>query len=57
MFGLYDWIYKSESQRTNDRIKSVYQMKYKSGKSLGSIPTYGYELKDKKLVRPPQLGK
>ena len=31
MFGLYAWIYESESQRISERIKSVYQMKYKSG--------------------------
>ncbi|MCY7912996.1 recombinase family protein [Bacillus haynesii] len=47
MFGLYAWIYESESQRISDRIKSVFHMKYKSGKFLGSVPPYGYELKDK----------
>jgi site-specific DNA recombinase len=31
MFGLYAWIYESESQRISDRIKSVYHIKYKSG--------------------------
>lgn len=41
MFGLYAWIYESESQRISDRIKSVYQMKYKSGKFTGSIAPYG----------------
>ncbi|KAF0824767.1 recombinase [Cytobacillus firmus] len=50
MFGLYAWIYESESQRISDRIKSVFHMKYKNGKFLGSIPPYGYELKDKRLV-------
>lgn len=50
MFGLYAWIYESESQRISDRIKSVYNMKYKNGKFLGSVPPYGYELKDKKLI-------
>ncbi|CAM3951206.1 recombinase family protein [Alkalicoccus chagannorensis] len=50
MFGLYAWIYESESQRISDRIKSVYQMKYKSGKFMGSIPPYGYILKESKLI-------
>ena len=50
IFGLYAWIYESESQRICDRIKSVFHMKYKSGKFLGSIPPYGYALKDKKLI-------
>ncbi|KKB40009.1 MULTISPECIES: recombinase family protein [Bacillaceae] len=50
MFGLYAWIYESESQRISDRIKSVFHMKYKSGKFLGSVPPYGYGLKDKKLI-------
>ncbi|GIN63672.1 hypothetical protein J27TS8_36650 [Robertmurraya siralis] len=50
MFGLYAWIYESESQRISDRIKSVYQMKYKSGKFMGSIAPYGYNLHKGKLL-------
>ncbi|QDP39260.1 recombinase family protein [Radiobacillus deserti] len=50
MFGLYAWIYEQESQGISDRIKSVFNSKYKSGKFIGSIPPYGYELKDKKLI-------
>ncbi|WP_138417781.1 recombinase family protein [Aquibacillus sediminis] len=50
MFGLYAWIYESESQRISDRIKSVYHMKYKSGKFMGSIPPYGYNLNKGKLL-------
>ncbi|MGD6796263.1 recombinase family protein [Metabacillus indicus] len=50
MFGLYAWIYESESQRISDRIKSVFQMKYKSGKFMGSIPPYGYYLQEGKLA-------
>ncbi|MCS0790833.1 recombinase family protein [Cytobacillus firmus] len=50
MFGLYAWIYESESQRISDRIKSVYHMKYKSGKFMGSIPPYGYNLNEGKLL-------
>ena len=50
MFGLYAWIYESESQRISERIKSVYQMKYKCGKFMGSIPPYGYSIQAGKLV-------
>ncbi|PGT88760.1 recombinase family protein [Bacillus sp. AFS040349] len=50
MFGLYAWIYESESQRISDRIKSVYRMKYKSGKFMGSIAPYGYILHKNKLL-------
>jgi len=50
MFGLYAWVYESESQRISDRIKSVFHMKYKSGKFLGSIAPYGYKLQDGKLI-------
>ncbi|MCM3444508.1 recombinase family protein [Metabacillus halosaccharovorans] len=50
MFGLYAWIYESESQRISDRIKSVYHMKYKSGKFMGSIPPYGYKLHKGQLL-------
>lgn len=51
MFGLYAWIYESESQRISERIKSVYQMKYKSGKFLGAHAPYGYTVHDGKLIR------
>ncbi|MCB5236865.1 recombinase family protein [Niallia circulans] len=50
LFGLYAWLYQKESQGISDRIKSVFHMKYKNGKFLGSIPPYGYELKAKRLV-------
>ncbi|UOE57310.1 recombinase family protein [Cytobacillus oceanisediminis] len=50
MFGLYAWIYESESQRISDRIKSVFLMKYKSGKFMGSIAPYGYNLHKGKLL-------
>ena len=36
MFGLYAWIYEGESQRSSDRIKSVFTMKQKQGKYLGT---------------------
>lgn len=48
-FGLYSWLYEQESQKTSNRIKSVYKIKYQNGEFVGSIPPYGYELKNKKL--------
>lgn len=50
LFGLYAWLYESESQRTSDRIKSVFEVKYKSGKFLGSFAPYGYNIEDGKLI-------
>ncbi len=50
MFGLYAWIYESESQRIGDRIKSVFHVKQKQGLYLGSRPPYGYQLVNRKLV-------
>ena len=50
MFGLYAWIYESESQLNSDRIKSVYHMKQKNGKFLGSIAPFGYNVHERKLV-------
>ncbi len=50
-YGLYAWLYQRESQQTSDRIKSVYQAKQKKGQYLGSIPPYGYLVKDKKLFK------
>lgn len=49
LFGLYSWLYEQESQRISNRIKSVFKVKYQRGEFIGSIPPYGYELKDKKL--------
>lgn len=50
MFGLYAWMYENESQRTSERIKSVFRMKYKNGKFLGSHAPYGYTVHDGKLI-------
>lgn len=50
MFGLYAWMYENESQRTSERIKSVFQMKYKNGKFLGAHAPYGYTVRDGKLI-------
>lgn len=52
MFGLYAWMCESESQRTSDRIKSVFKMKFQTGKYMGSFPPYGYRnLEGKLFVR------
>lgn len=48
-FGLYAWIYEQESQKTSNRIKHTYRTKAKEGEFNGSIPPYGYYIKDKKL--------
>ncbi|MFJ7978451.1 recombinase family protein [Peribacillus sp. NPDC096379] len=50
MFGLYAWIYEQESESTSGRIKSVYDIKCRNGKFMGSIPPYGYHLQDGKLI-------
>lgn len=50
MFGLYAWMHENESQRTSERIKSVFRMKYKNGKFLGSHAPYGYAVHDGKLI-------
>lgn len=48
-FGLYAWLYEQEAQRISERTKSVFKMKMKEGKFMGSTPPYGYIIKDKKL--------
>lgn len=48
-FGLYAWIYEQESQKTSDRIKQTFRTKAKEGEFNGSVPPYGYYLKDKKI--------
>ncbi|WP_254659939.1 recombinase family protein [Paenibacillus sp. KS1] len=50
MFGLYAWMYENESQRTSERIKSVFRMKYKYGKFLGAHAPYEYTVHDGKLI-------
>jgi DNA invertase Pin-like site-specific DNA recombinase/ssDNA-binding Zn-finger/Zn-ribbon topoisomerase 1 len=48
-FGLYAWLYEQEAQRISERTKSVFKMKMKEGKFMGSTPPYGYIIKEKKL--------
>lgn len=50
MFGLYAWIYEQEAQRTSERIKMALTTRAKQGRFKGSIPPYGYELREGKLV-------
>lgn len=49
LYGLYAWLYQNESQKTSDRVKKAFKTKYKNGEFVGSVPPYGYNLKDKKL--------
>lgn len=49
MFGLYAWVFEQESQRISERVKTTFRVKSKNGKFMGSIPPYGYYVKDKKL--------
>ena len=48
-FGLYAWLYEEESQRTSNRIKYSLKVKAEKGEFKGSVPPYGYEVKDGKL--------
>lgn len=50
MFGLYAWIYEQEAQRTSERIKMALTTRAKQGRFKGSIPPYGYELCNGKLI-------
>lgn len=47
--GLYSWLYEFESNKISQRIKKVFVQKYKKGEILGSIPPYGYLVRNKKL--------
>ncbi len=47
--GLFSWLYEFESAKMSQRIKKVIVQKYKSGKFLGSVPPYGYFVRDNKL--------
>lgn len=49
MFGLYAWIYEQESQRTSERIKTVFRTQAQKGKFKGSIPPYGYTVEEGNL--------
>ena len=49
IFGLMAWLYSEESETISKRIKASKIVKAKSGEFNGTIPPYGYFLKDKKL--------
>lgn len=56
MFGLFAWIYEQEAQRTSERIKMALETKAKKGQFKGSIPPYGYTVREGKLfVRDDEL--
>jgi site-specific DNA recombinase len=46
MFGLYAWMYEQESQSTSNRVKETLRTRAKKGLFKGSIPPYGYEVKN-----------
>ena len=48
-FSLFAAIYEAESYRMSKRVKDVYKTKYQQGKFLGSVPPYGYYVKEQKL--------
>lgn len=50
MFGLYTWFSEHEAQKTSDRTKVALSALAKSGNFLGSIPPYGYCIKNKQLI-------
>ena len=50
MFGLYAWIYEGESQQSSERIKSVFKIKQKQGKFIGSNAPYGYRVENGVLI-------
>lgn len=49
MFGLFAWMYEQESQNTSNRVKSSLRSRAKKGLFMGSIPPYGYDLREGKL--------
>ncbi|QST02513.1 recombinase family protein (plasmid) [Pontibacillus sp. ALD_SL1] len=49
-FALYRNLYEKEAKKRSEFIKSQIRKRTESGKFKGSIPPYGYQLKDGKLV-------
>ena len=49
MFGLYAWMYEQESQNTSNRVKETLRTRAKNGLFKGSIPPFGYTLREGKL--------
>lgn len=48
-FGLFAWLYETESTNGSRRNKGARRAKAKRGEFIGSIPPYGYECKEGKL--------
>lgn len=46
LFGLYAWLYENESQSTNERVKATFRSRAENGLFKGSIPPYGYVVKN-----------
>ncbi|CAM4342554.1 recombinase family protein [Paenibacillus alkaliterrae] len=49
MFGLYAWIYENESQSTSNRVKATLRSRANKGLFKGSVPPYGYEVRNGQL--------
>ena len=49
-FGLFAWLYETESTNSSRRNKQARSAKAKRGQFIGSIPPYGYECKEGKLI-------
>jgi site-specific DNA recombinase len=50
MFGFWAWHYENESRSTSNRIKAALRSGAMRGEFKGSIPPYGYTVKEGKLV-------
>ena len=50
MFGLYTWIYENEAEKTSERTKAALRSQAKAGNFMGSIPPFGYCIKNKQLM-------
>ena len=49
-FGLFAWLYETESTNSSRRNKGARRAKANRGEFIGSNPPYGYECKEGKLI-------
>lgn len=49
-FGLYTWLYENEARTISQRIKQALNTKAKRGEYKGSLPPYGYNVVNGKLI-------
>ena len=49
-FGLFAWLYESESTNNSRRNKQAKRVKAQKGQFIGSTPPYGYDCKEGKLI-------